>query len=85
VIVLVVVTTIGKVVTEYNDRRALPPAGGSASPGEIDSLRDEVADLGARLHRLEEEQDFYKDLLGAPPENRSLPPTSTPHGSSDAD
>lgn len=79
-IVLVVVTTIGKIVTEYNDRRALPPAGGSMSPQTVDSLRDEIADLGARLHRLEEERDFYKELLDSPDERRSLTPPPPPNG-----
>ncbi len=30
---------------------------------ELDALRDGVADLAARLHRLEEERDFYVELL----------------------
>ena len=76
VIVLVVVTTIGKVVTEYIDRRSLPPITGPTSPGEVDALREEVADLGARMYRLEEERDFYRNLLEAPPETRPLPPAS---------
>jgi len=59
----VVVSTIGKVVIHCNDRRALPSIGNSASPGQIDALCDEVGDLGARLHRLEDERDSCKDLL----------------------
>ncbi len=85
VLVLVVVTTIGKVVTAFADRRALPPPGPSASPPEVEALRDAVADLGTRLHRLEEERDFYKDLLEAPREPRSLPSgDSAKSGSEDA-
>ena len=72
VIVLVVVTTIGKVVSEAIGRRQLPPGDGTASYPQVESLRDEIADLGARLHRLEEERDFYKDLLDAPEKRGSL-------------
>jgi hypothetical protein len=73
VIVLVIITTIGKVVTDFNDRRAMPPAS-SASPDDVEALREAVADLGTRLHRLEEERDFYKDLLEASPDRRTLEP-----------
>ena len=76
VIVLVVVSTIGKVVTEVAERRALPPPSGTASPQQVEALRDEIADLGARLHRLEEERDFYKDLLDSPQKRDALKPPS---------
>jgi len=69
--VMVVVSTIGKVVTAFGDRRALPPAAASSSD-EVEALREAVGDLGTRLHRLEEERDFYKDLLEAPPTPRSI-------------
>lgn len=77
VIVLVVVSTIAKIVTDFGDRRALPPAG-TASSGEIDALRDAIADLGSRVHQLEEERDFYRELLEAPPESRGLEPGTDP-------
>ena len=69
--VLVVVSTIGKVVTSFGDRRALAPVAASSSD-EVEALRDAVGDLGTRLHRLEEERDFYKDLLEAPRNPRSI-------------
>jgi hypothetical protein len=71
--VLVVVSTIGKVVTSLSGRRALPPAAASTSD-DVEALREVVGDLGTRLHRLEEERDFYKQLLEAPPEVRGLQP-----------
>lgn len=74
VTVLVVVSTIGKVVIHCNDRCALPPIGNSASPGQIDALCDEVGDLDACLHRLEEERNSYKDLLEFPGGLQSLQP-----------
>lgn len=72
VVVLVVVSTIGKVVTAFADQRALPPTGGSTAGSEIESLRESVADLGTRLHRLEQERDFYKELLEAPRAARTI-------------
>jgi hypothetical protein len=69
--IAVVVSTIGKVVSVIADRRALPPAAPSSSD-EVEALRDAVGDLGTRLDRLEEERDFYKALLDAPPKARSL-------------
>ena len=72
VIVLVLITTVGKIVSEALERRSLPPTGGTALPPGVDALREEVADLGARLHRLEEERDFYKDLLEAPQDRGAL-------------
>lgn len=72
VIVLVGISTLGKVVTEINDRRALPPANGGGDAQEVEALREVVADLGTRLHRLEEERDFYRNLLEAPRESSAL-------------
>lgn len=69
--IMVVVSTIGKVVTSFGDRRALPPASASNSE-DVEALRMAVSDLGTRLHRLEEERDFYKELLEASPDARAL-------------
>ena len=69
--VMVVVTTIGKVATSFADRRALPPADASTSD-DVEQLRAVVGDFDTRLHRLEEERDFYKELLDAQPKARSL-------------
>lgn len=66
-----IASTIGKVITSFSDRRALPPADATAAQ-DVDALRSAVSDLGTRLHRLEEERDFYKDLLEASPGARSL-------------
>ena len=58
-------------MTAFGERRALPPAAASTSD-DVAALREAVGDLGTRLHRLEEERDFYKELLEAPPKARSL-------------
>lgn len=63
VIVVVLVTTIGKVVEA---RAARPPAKDalpSPSPQEWQQLEEALADMNGRLVRLEEERDFYKALL----------------------
>ena len=59
---------------EYNEQRTLPPPPGTLSPQRIEALRDEIADLGSRLYRLEEERNFYKELLEAPQQRSSLEP-----------
>ena len=55
-----------RVVTAFAERRSLPPSQELADAKEVAALRDAVADMGTRLHRLEEERDFYKDLLETP-------------------
>lgn len=70
VVVLVVVSTIGKVATEFAANQRLPP-GVTASSEDVEMLRDAVADMSTRLHKLEEERDFYRQLLEAPDD----PPT----------
>lgn len=70
VIVLVTVSMIGKVATEFAASQRLPPGPGAASE-DVEMLRDAVADMSTRLHKLEEERDFYRQLLEAPDD----PPT----------
>lgn len=65
VIILVTISMIGKVATEFAASQRLPPGTG-ASNDEVELLRDAVADMGTRLHKLEEERDFYRQLLEAP-------------------
>jgi hypothetical protein len=73
IIALVLITTIGKVLSE---RRAAPRIQPPASPprsAEIVHLRESVTQLSARLERLEEERDFYRQLLESPKRDGSLP------------
>lgn len=66
IIILVVSTTVGKVVSDRRWRRAprgeLPQSGRA----ELERLRETVDELGGRLARLEEERDFFKELLDSP-------------------
>jgi hypothetical protein len=76
-IVLVVVSTIGKVVTDFGQRRQLPRDVSPGGGGEVSGLRDEIADLSGRLQLLEEERDFYRNLLEAPKGDATQPPDET--------
>ena len=44
---------------------------------ELLRVRDTMADLSGRLERLEEERDFYKDLLEPEAARRELPPSES--------
>ena len=72
VIALVFISTLGRVFSRRGPRRApqaeLPPA----QRAELDGIRDAMHDLSGRLQRLEEERDFYKDLLEAPKGRREI-------------
>ena len=74
VIALVFISTLGKVLSRRAPRRApkgeLPPGGRA----ELDRMRETMDDLSGRLARLEEERDFYKDLLDAPGGRREISP-----------
>lgn len=66
IIVLVTVTTIGKVVTDRQELAALAK-NRQAEPGpDYQALVETVDDMNTRLARVEEERDFYRKLLEAP-------------------
>jgi hypothetical protein len=70
VIILVTISMIGKVLSEFAGNQRLP-SGSTPSSDDVELLRDAVADMSTRLHKLEEERDFYRQLLEAPDD----PPT----------
>ena len=74
VITLVVISTVGRIIVAR--RRPLPLPGESfqLDAEELHRVRDTIADLGTRLGRLEEERDFYRDLLEPPRSGSTLPP-----------
>lgn len=75
VLVLVLISTIGKVLSDRSARPPLPTHHAERlPPGEIEGLREAVDDLSQRLHRLEEERDFYKELLESPERKRLSSP-----------
>ncbi len=80
---LVLISTIGKVVSRRRSHRELhapPPAGGH---GDFEGLREAIDDMSSRLERLEEERDFYKDLLEAPGKPREIRPPDPAEGAED--
>ncbi len=71
---LVLISTVGKVVSRRRSHRELkapPPAGGH---GDFEGMREAIDDMSSRLERLEEERDFYKDLLESPAKPREIRP-----------
>ncbi len=78
VIALVLISTIGKVLSDRtgrpdrDSRRELRRGSPHGGREEGEGVREALNDLSSRLERLEEERDFYKDLLEAPQEKRKL-------------
>ncbi len=77
------VITVRVVVVESISRRArlegdLPPGG-----GELDALRDAIEGATVRLDRLEEERDFYNDLLDLPETRRAISPSAVEEDAAD--
>ena len=71
IVLVVLISTIGKVLTGRQGRPSLPEA--PHRPEEILQLNDAITELNARLEKLEEERDFYRALL-EPPNNAPPPP-----------
>ena len=73
ILALVIVGTAGTVVERRFSR---PQRGDSLQLGteELHRIRETMTDLSERLERLEQERDFYKDLLEPGEGRRELPP-----------
>ena len=69
-------------VESIRSRRQLQ---GDSRPGreEIGGVREAMDGVLARLERLEEERDFYKDLLDAPGTRREIPPPAVEEDAAD--
>lgn len=69
VIAIIALSTLGKLASEWIKRsQAAPSLGG----GKGESLEAAIDDLSRRLTLLEEERDFYRDLLEAPEPRREI-------------
>ena len=77
IVLIVLISTVGKVLSRRGPK--LPPQGDARrlAPGEVEDIRQTLDELSNRLVRLEEERDFYKELLDAPERRRAL---SDPEG-----
>lgn len=68
--------TVGRI---FSRRRSMPLPRESfqLDAEELHRLRDTISDLSTRMERLEEERDFYKDLLDPPRDRGVLPPSDS--------
>jgi len=66
VIALVAIVTGGRLLGRIVSRREMRSEAPRVDHQELDALRASVDDVSDRLHRLEEERDFYRALLEAP-------------------
>lgn len=73
--------TVRQALSQHHARRELK--GASPEPGQGE-LQRAVDDMSGRLSRLEEERDFYKDLLESPRGRRELLSPDTNQDPSDA-
>ena len=71
IIVLVTVSTIGKVITDRNETRALLKNRRPDPNPDLQAIIETVENMNTRLARVEEERDFYTRLLEAPPKDDS--------------
>ena len=60
------------VVVELIRRRPQPEGDSLQGGGELKGIRDLMDGVLVRLDRLEEERDFYKDLLDSPGTRREI-------------
>jgi len=84
IVLIVLITTIGKVLSDRSARVEPPVNPPKLGQGEPDGILQALDDLNGRVVRLEEERDFYKELLDAPARQRGLPPPGTPGNDSGA-
>lgn len=71
VLLLVLVWVVVRLVAR-DPGPALERGSDAVSSGQLEAMREQMDDLSARLRRLEEERDFYKELLDAPDRSRII-------------
>ena len=74
VIILVLISTSVKVLDRRRLRDGVRGDYMRVDTEELHRLRETLGDLSGRVERLEQERDFYKDLLEPPSSSRELPP-----------
>ena len=73
IITLVLISTAARII-ERRRRPTLPGESVQVDTEELHRIAETITDLSGRVERLEEERDFYKDLLEPPSSSRKLPP-----------
>ncbi len=75
---LVAIVSVGRtvraVLVESIRRRPLPEGDSPDASGELAGFREAMDGVIGRLERLEEERDFYKELLDSPGVRREISP-----------
>ena len=74
ILLIALISTVGKVLSERG-RPAVPPPPPDRPflpPREVERMREAMDDLSERVGRLEEERDFYRQLLESPGRRESL-------------
>ena len=82
-VVSTIVSTIGKALSRPAAPEELTGDSSQIVSAEQESTREAIAQLSSRLERLEEERDFYKDLLDSPAMRREIPPPDAEEDASD--
>jgi len=77
IVVLVLITTGAKVIERRRGRDLVRGDSLRVDTEELHRLRDTIGDLSGRVELLEQERDFFKDLLEPRPERPQLPLTDT--------
>jgi len=72
IIVLVLISTAGKVLSQRIPRERRGEALPGPTVADVEGIREALDELNGRVVRLEEERDFYKALLESPEHRRSL-------------
>ncbi len=79
IIALILISTAAKIIERKRRSAPLPGESVQVDVEELRRIGDTITDLSGRVERLEEERDFYKDLLEPPSGSRKLPlPDSEP-------
>ncbi len=76
VITLVLISSVAKIIESRRRPTPLPGESFQMDTEALHRVRDTITDLSTRVEQLEEERDFYKDLLEPPSGSRKLPPPS---------
>jgi len=76
ILLIALISTVGKVLTERGQTRMPPPPPDRPAlpPHEMEQMREAMGELAERVGRLEEERDFYRELLESPGRKESLGP-----------
>ncbi len=80
--VVIAMNTFGVQLLNRLPRRELK-ADSPRDSAELEGVHDAIAEMSGRLERLEEERDFYKDLLDAPGDRREIGPPGVEEDASD--